>query len=357
MINIVKWLSIVVAVAGTGVAIYAVGTQGQDKPPSPPPLAPPSVNPFSHGIAASGSVEAASRNIPIGPPEAGLVVEVSAQVGEHVAKGQPLFRLDGRLLEAELVRARAQLEAAQAKLDRLKAQPRPEQLPPAQARVKELEESLADLQAQLDRWNAVTDRRAIPEEEFTRRQFAVRMASARLAQARADFDLLKAGAWTADIAVARAEVDQAGADIRAIEMRLERLVVRSPIDAVVLKRSLEPGQYVMAAATALNSAPLVIGDLSSLRVRARVDEEDAPQLRDGAAARARIRGVKAEEVDLKMIRVEPLAVPKQDLTGTTVERVDTRVVEVLFEIRGTPKARLFPGQLVDVFIDAGSSQN
>ena len=201
----------------------------------------------------------------------------------------------------------------------------------------------------------MTDRRAITEEEYSRKQYAVQMAKTRVAQAKADLDLLKAGAWTQDLAVARAEAAQAEADVRAVELRLERMTIRSPIDGTVLKRSLEPGQYVTAAATAASNAPMVVGDLSTLRVRARVDEEDAPQLRDGAAARARVRGVHGEEIDLKMVRVEPLAMPKQDLTGTTIERVDTRVVEVLFDIVGKPKSRLFPGQLVDVFIDAGSS--
>ena len=355
MVNIVKWLTIVAALAGTSVAVYAVATQGQDKPPSPPPAAPPSVNPFAHGIAASGTVEAVSRNIPIGTTDAGLVVDVMAQVGDKVTKGQPLFKLDDRLLQAELVRVKSQALAAEARVARLAAQPRPENLPPAEAKLAEAESLLGDMQSQLARWDTVTDRRAITEEEYSRKQYAVQMAKTRVAQAKADLDLLKAGAWTQDLAVARAEAAQAEADVRAVELRLERMTIRSPIDGTVLKRSLEPGQYVTAAATAASNAPMVVGDLSTLRVRARVDEEDAPQLRDGAAARARVRGVHGEEIDLKMVRVEPLAMPKQDLTGTTIERVDTRVVEVLFDIVGKPKSRLFPGQLVDVFIDAGSS--
>ena len=67
-----------------------------------------------------------------------------------------------------------------------------------------------------------------------------------------------------------------------------------------------------------------------------------------------MRGVNPEDVALRMVRIEPLAEAKMSLMGTTTERVDTRVVEVVFEVVGATKVRLFPGQAVDVFIEAGA---
>ena len=55
---------------------------------------------------------------------------------------------------------------------------------------------------------------------------------------------------------------------------------------------------------------------------------------------------------LTFVRVEPYVVPKKALTGANTERVDTRVIEVIFEITGTTTFRLFPGQVVDVYIEA-----
>ncbi|MGQ0626829.1 MAG: hypothetical protein ACT4PL_01865, partial [Phycisphaerales bacterium] len=98
-------------------------------------------------------------------------------------------------------------------------------------------------------------------------------------------------------------------------------------------------------------AAFVVGDLSTLRVRARVAEEDAPQLQAGARAIARVRGIRPVELPLRMLRIEPLAEPKMNLMGTTTERVDTRVVEVIFEVIGPVTARVYPGQGVDVFIE------
>ncbi len=64
-----------------------------------------------------------------------------------------------------------------------------------------------------------------------------------------------------------------------------------------------------------------------------------------------VSGDFALTIPLAMVRIEPLAIPKTQLSGATNERVDTRVVEVIFEVQGSPKVTLFPGQLVDVFID------
>jgi hypothetical protein len=97
-----------------------------------------------------------------------------------------------------------------------------------------------------------------------------------------------------------------------------------------------------------------MGDLSSLHVRAQVNEEDAPLLREGARGVARVRGPARIELPLRMLRIEPLAQPKRQLTGDFSELVDTRVVEVVFEADASsmPRgSRLYPGQIVDVFIE------
>lgn len=361
-----KWTTILAGVAGAAMGIYVVATQPSPSDQvKPPPASPPSVNPFAHGIAASGQVEAASRNVAVSAPEPGLVVAVHKNVGEQVQAGDPLFELDTRLLKAELGSAQAALEAAraqvtvaEARLARAKAQPRSEEVPPLQAMVARAEAFLADQQQQLDELTTAGRGAAATQMEIDRRTFAVEMAKAERTRALADLALKRAGAWAPDILVAEAEVAQARAGVRqaeaaisALTIRIDRLIVRSPINGTVLKRNVEPGQY---AATGSGSggaqASAVVGDLRSLRVRARVDEEDAPLLRDGAKAAARVRGLTAETIPLKWMWVEPLAQPKTDLTGSNIERVDTRVVEVLFQIDGTPKSRLFPGQVVDVYI-------
>jgi multidrug efflux pump subunit AcrA (membrane-fusion protein) len=95
--------------------------------------------------------------------------------------------------------------------------------------------------------------------------------------------------------------------------------------------------------------PIVLGAAGPLQVRVQVDEEDASRILPGAAAEAFIRGRERIRVDLKFIRIEPRIVPKTSLTGSTTERVDTRVLFVLYEVVGSPQ-RVYPGQKLDVFI-------
>lgn len=363
-----KWTTIIAGIIGLSVAIYVVatGNKDSDKPP-PPPAAPPSVNPFGRGIAATGLVEAASRNLTISAPDAAVVVGVMKQVGETVKKDEPLYQLDGRPLQAELQRAQAQLESAKAvlavsnaRLSRMRSMPRPEEVPALSAQVARAKARLTDDQRRYAELTSAGVGNAATKTEIDQRKWQVEASMAEMAEAEAKLNLMKSGAWSQDLLVGESEVrqaeagvKQAEADIAAIQIRVDRLTVRSPIDGIVLKRNVEPGQY---ASTGPNApASFVVGDTTSLRVRARVDEEDAPQLRDGSEAAARIRGVSGETIPLRWLRVEPLAQPKTDLTGTNTERVDTRVVEVIFEVAKAPKARLFPGQIVDVYIRSEDS--
>ncbi len=359
-----KWITMLLALVGLSIALYTVATNGKGKAPSPPPATPPSVNPYGSGIAAAGSIEAFSRNIGVSAPEGAVVVDVFVEVGQSVKKGDPLFALDTRLLQAELRRAHAARVVAESELALLRSQPRAEEVPALTASLDAAKVREADARDQLTEMQDANRRSAISPSEMARRRFAVDLAVAEVARAQAQLNLLTAGAWLPLVNVGAARLAAADADIEAISIRIDRLTVRSPIDGLVLKRNVVPGQFaggVGASGTAGTgggsgpgtggSAAMVVGDLSRLRVRARVDEEDAPLLRPDAKATARVRGVAPEMLGLKMVRIEPLAQPKMDLMGSTVERVDTRVVEVVFDVVGTPESPVFPGQAVDVFID------
>lgn len=354
-----KYLSILIAVAGISLGVYVASTEGAGKPPPQPPAVTPSVNPFPDGIAASGVIEARSRNKFIAVPDSGLVTQVLVQVGDKVEANQPLFQLDTRLLEADLMRARAAVAVQEAIMARWKAAPRREEIPPLVAQVQAAQSRLKDLENEYEDLRKAGSS-LISQREIDRRQFAVETARADLAAAQAQLKLTEAGTWNMSIDVAQAELAGAKAELASIQLRIDRLTVRAPIAGTILKRNIEPGQY---AAAASNVAAMVMGDLSALHVRARVDEEDAPLLIDNAKAVMRVRGVEpvalgaGEEAfigttPLKMLRIEPLAEPKTTLTGDSRERVDTRVIEVVLEITGQPSARIFPGQVVDVFLES-----
>ena len=350
-----KWITFIIAAIGLAAGIYTVATARQELPKQPP-AAPPSVNPFPSGIAALGAVEPAGRQIRVVAPEAGMVTEVFAQTGQRVEKDAPLFQLDRRPLEAQLIEASAARDLARAQLERLRSAPRPEDVPALEAAVAKANAQLEDAKDLLERAKSALAEGGGNNSEVTRRTWGVRVAQANLDAANADLARLQAGTWKPELEVAEAQLNQANARISALTVLLNRLTVRAPITGEVLKRNVEPGEFAMANPMRMTEAAFVLGDLSKLHVRARVDEEDAPLLRPGARAVARVRGVSSRELALKMLRIEPLAMPKTDIIGAPTERIDTRVVEVVFEVEdagANPGGdSVYPGQAVDVFIEA-----
>lgn len=346
----IKWITFLAAAAGLTLGVYTAAT-AKFQAPKAALAAPPSVNPYANGIAATGQVEASSRNLRIGAPEGGIVMKVNVEVGQVVKAGDPLLELDTRPLQADLLKARAARKAAESALKRIQAQPRAEELPPLEAAVKASESEVADWTDQYQRYGEANAQTVVGDYEMVRRRFALDGAKARLIAAQGRLALAKAGAWEPEVDVAKSDLAVADASIGALELLIERRTVRAPMTGTILKRNVEPGQFIAADPT---NAAIVMGDLTSLSIRARVDEEDLPMLVPGSAGQARIRGQRAVMVPLKMIRIEPLAEAKTQLSGATTERVDTRVLEVMFKVEDAGTATLYPGQLVDVFIDCGS---
>lgn len=294
-----KYIIPLVALAGVAFAVFTV-VRGDKTPPPAPPVSEAAQSPYHASVAGSGLVEASTENISLGTQIAGIVSKIFVQIGSDVKAGYPLFKIDDRSLLAELNVRRATVQVAEAQL--------------ADARYElKLAESLS-----ADRITSVEDR--------DRKRFAAQKAEAQLAQARAE---LKSG-----------------------ETDLERLTVRAPVDGQVLQLKVHLGEFAPVAATAAGQPPLILlGSVTPLHVRVDVDENDAWRVRAGAPATGYLRGNKNIKTPLTFVRFEPYVVPKKSLTGDSTERVDTRVLQVIFSFaRGD--LPIYVGQQMDVFIDA-----
>jgi HlyD family secretion protein len=311
-----------------------------------PPQAPPSAD-YRHTVGAVGLVEASSENISISTAVSGLVVKVYVKAGDHVTAGQSLFSLDDRDFQAELITRKASLDAARERLAKLEALPRPEEIPPAEARVREAEAALANASVQQKLIESVTDRRAIREEELQRRRQATNGAAAKLDEVRAALALLKAGAWAPDVKIAKAEVAAAETQVKRIQTDIERLTMRAPLAGEILQVNVRAGEYAQVGA--LSKPLIVMGDTSELNVRVDVDENEGWKIRAGAPAQAAERGNSIQKVPLEFVRFEPYVVPKRSLTGDSTERVDTRVLQVIYRFHDA-KVPFRVGQQMDVFI-------
>jgi len=275
-------------------------------PPSPPP-----VSTYKHTVAAVGLVESSTENISIGTPLSDVVTEVNVAAGQSVQAGDPLFKLDNRQRLADLAARRAELQVAESE-------------------VKVNAALLDDVARQFNFVESLPDKSAISAEEFTHRRSAVETAQARLDEA-------------------RAHVTSAQAQIKVMETQVDRSIVRAPVDGEVLQVKIHPGEFAPAG---LTSTPLILlGRLRPLYVRVDVDEHEASRVRPEAKATASVRGNSSLKTPLTFVRFEPFVLPKKSLTGDSTERVDTRVLQVIYRVEDE-NPRLFVGQQMDVFIDA-----
>jgi multidrug efflux pump subunit AcrA (membrane-fusion protein) len=349
-----KWRFLVLpvlAIAGASLAVYTVKKQARPAPAAPP-SGEPTRSPFGNRVAGSGLVEPVTEIVNVGTPIGGVVESVLVHEGDVVKKGQNLFTIDQRMMKSQLQSAKARLEVARRKLDQLKSLPRAEDLAKAQAVVEQRRAALKDAQSRLDRLNAITDPGAISANERPTREYELANAKARMTEAEADLGEVRKGAYPEDLAVAAADVQVAEAEVSALSTDLERSDVRAPIDATILRVTARPGQF--AAASSGGSEGLVtLGQLTPLNIRVDVDELDAWRFDPNGKAVAVLRGGKRVEFPIRYVRTVPVVIPKKTLTGDNAERIDTRVLQLIYTFN-EPNPGVLPGQVLDVYVETGS---
>jgi multidrug resistance efflux pump len=306
-----------------------------------PPLPPPTAS-FSQTIAGVGKVEPASDasgtgTITVGSQQTGVVTKVLVRPGQNVKAGELLFELDKRSAEAEVkVRAARRSELL----------PRKEDVPPSEANVQAAEANFKQQQDLYQRHLKLATRQACAPQELESARQGHDSSRAQLVKAQAELALLKAGAWKPDLDVSTVNVEQARAQLEQAKVQLDLLDVRALSDGVILQVNVRPGEYV---ANVQGQSLIVMGNAGPLQIRANVDEEDLPRLKLNARAIAKIRGsADQEEMPLRFVRLEPNVIPKTSLTGTNSERVDTRVIQLIYQV---DRPGLWVGQVVDVFLD------
>jgi HlyD family secretion protein len=304
-------LILVVALAGIVSAVLLVKRIGQQTPRMEPAGVPPT-SPFEKAIGARGIIESIDENIRVAPTLAGLVAEVPVAVGKDVKKGDILVRQDTREAEAMIATQRAEIEASKALL-------------------RESEVSLADKRDTWARMEKLIAGKVASDEEKQRALFAAQTAEAQI------------GSIKAKTAGAEALLER-------LVVQRDLLTTRAPRDGRVLQVNTRAGEY----ADNKSADPMILlGQVDQFQLRADVDEDNASDVRENTKAVAFIKGRRDVEIPLKFVRIEPYILPKKSLTGESGERVDTRVLQIIFRFDQPDKnkAILYVGQQMDVFLE------
>ncbi|MEM9372872.1 MAG: hypothetical protein AAGA55_04440 [Planctomycetota bacterium] len=387
MSNRSKILTWGLPVAGVASLMLGAGFVANNRPVTPqetPPRQPTTPPDRSESVDATRYIGALGTSEPPGEPIAiaahtsGVVTRVLVGVGDTVGVDQPLFVVESSRAEAEVGLRHAEVTVAERDLESLRASIPPRRaavrsasaaVEAARAELRSAEADLADRKNLLSIATGVTDSRAISREVVDGRRFAVDqaeavVASARASIARAEADLAQAEADLArftdaagdrdgpEIEAAASRIVQARRSLAKAEADLSLLTVRSSVSGTVLQVNIRAGEF--APASVPSEGLVVLGRSGAMHLRVEIDEVDIPRFSPSARAWASPRGQSGSRVRLELVEIEPLVVPKRNLSGRTSELIDTRVLQVVYVI-GDGFESPGIGQQFDVYIESDGS--
>jgi HlyD family secretion protein len=306
------------AIGAIALAAFWVFSGLPDRTMQSPEKSPPKAseaNGGKGGVVASGVVEPSSEITDIGTNVSGVVTEVYARIGQRVSKGEALFAVDSRQVRASLREAEAGIAEAQSGI--------------SQART-----NIATAQRQLALYRRVDDPRAVSQSEVIAAEGALNDARARLQ-------------------AAQSQLVGAQARRTSASTELARHVVYAPISGEVLDVEIRPGEFVSAGGQGGNTATpyIQLGETQPLYIRIDIDENEANRIVDGGGAIISPRGNATKRVPVSFVRIEPQIVPKRSLTNSASERVDVRVMQIIYTVP-VGETGLRVGQQVDAVIQS-----
>jgi RND family efflux transporter MFP subunit len=297
------------ALLGILFGIYRVAMMSK-KAPLTPPLHSPAASPFPKAVAASGIIEAVEENVDVQPQVAGLVKKIVVYRGQNIKAGDILFYLDDDGQRAVVARLNSEVAASEAAL-------------------KQTEATLANVAQEYARKEALYKEQLVTQQQYD--------------------DV------TARLSVSKSERKKAEATVKATKSALQEALlrllwhaVRAPRNGSILQINILPGEWVQPGQS---KPPILMGLTERMQIRADVDEINAVEIRPGAKAVAYLRGYTDKSIPLEFVRIDPYIIPKSQLTGGNRERVDVRVLQVIYSFK-PPDFPVYAGQQVDVFIES-----
>jgi multidrug resistance efflux pump len=296
-------------------------------------------------VAGNGIVEPADREVKVAGQVAGRIAKLLVKEGERVESGAPIAELESDVERAALAAADGDLEAAQAEMLRTSHGNRREDVDAviadteaARARAKLTRDALARTE-KLSQGGAAT-----PDElDRARRQADADQRTLESQEAKQRASL--AGSRAEDIAQERAKVLGATARRDEAKAQLERLTVQAPIAGEILQLKVRAGEYYTPGGDPMAT----MGDTTVLRVRMDVDEHDVARVVLGATAFAILPAFPGRRFHGTVVEVGKRMGRKNVRTDDPVERIDTKILEVVFQL--DEREGLFPGLRVVGYIE------
>ena len=280
-------------------------------------------------VAGPGLVEPKSESIRIGAQVSGRLQRVLVEEGDRVTAGQVIAEIANDDYRARVASAEADLAAREADARRLKNGARVEERREAEADARQATADFDHAAADHARAQELFEEKVISRAEMDKAEQALRVAAARADSLKERHALVDADAREEDRARASADVALARARVSEARALYDKTFVRSPIDAVVLRRHARIGESV---STQFDSPIVTIADRSSVRVRMDVDEADVARIGIGQEAYVTADAYGTRRFPGRVLRVGQVLGRKNIRTDEPTERVDQKVLETLIEL-------------------------
>ncbi|HEX2116499.1 MAG TPA: efflux RND transporter periplasmic adaptor subunit [Alphaproteobacteria bacterium] len=345
--------AILLLLVGGGAAGFFFFAQAE-----PPPrfrLAKVDTGTIVSAVSATGSVNPVVTVL-VGSQLSGQIKELLADFNTPVKSGQIIARLDADQIEARMAQAKADLKAAEASLmmqraqaDRARADIDTARANVAnnKANVVRSEALLKDAEREYKRKRDLLGRGAGTAADSERAETAVDTAQAQLVSARAQLEAAVAALEAAQaalkvsesqIAAAQAQIAQRHAAVQQVQVDLDRAEIRSPIDGVVIQRSIDVGQTVAASFQAPELFRIA-QDLRRIEIWASVDEGDIGRVQAGQDVTFTVTAFPGTTFRGEVMQVR--------LGPQTIQNVVTYTVVIAAD---NPDLRLLPGMTATVRI-------
>ncbi len=265
-------------------------------------------------VASSGDVilEAKGYIIPahqilVSPLVSGRITSLAIEEGRRVEKGEVLAVLETTEYEADAAGAAATLSAAKSSLQELERGNRPEEIAATLAELAEAEAQRDMLLLDWKRKKQLRDSRVLTENEYEQAESQFKAMDRRVERLGNNHKLMVEGPRVERIAVAKAQVHQAEAELKRAEWRLGNCTIRAPISGTILKKNAEEGNIVNPIAFNGSFSLCEMADLSDLEVELSIQERDIARVLKGQRCKVRAEAYPDRVYDGQVSRLMPIA--------------------------------------------------
>lgn len=280
-------------------------------------------------LASPGRIEARSDLVNVGAAIDGVVRAIHVQEGQAVKRGDVLADLACDDLQSALEVATANRDSLKDARLRLQRGSRPEEREAATQKTIAAKAVLDQAEAQLGRMSKLYDAEEVSRLTFEEAQRDKDVAQAQFKQAQRNEELVNAGPLPEDLARADADLSAAEAGIKLAQDKLDKCVVRAPIDGTVLRVLLREGESFGLVAP----RPLfTLADVSGRRVRAEVDENDIANVHVGQKLLVSADAYSHRTFVGVVTKLADVMGRKSVVTGDPAQKADRDILEVTADL-------------------------